>query len=94
MPKDGRTINPAQAQRKADKQKEIAKSRKVQQTQRNEKLVKRNPERLQRQIDELKEVETRGGLKAKDKETLTGLERDLRGVRKAREVATLMEARS
>ncbi|KAK5132216.1 hypothetical protein LTR08_009276 [Meristemomyces frigidus] len=87
MPKDGRAINPAQAQRKADKQKEIAKSRKVQQTQRNEKLVKRNPERLQRQIDELKELEGRGGLKPRDKETLAGLERDLRGVRKAREVA-------
>ncbi|KAK5128670.1 hypothetical protein LTR85_000003 [Meristemomyces frigidus] len=89
MPKDTtRTINPAQAQRKADKQKEIAKSRKQQQTQRNEKLVKRNPERLQRQIDELKEVEGRGGvLRPKDKETLASLERDLRGVRKAREVA-------
>ncbi|KAK4550713.1 hypothetical protein LTR36_000292 [Oleoguttula mirabilis] len=86
MPKEGRTVNPAQAQRKADKQKEIAKSRKLQQGQRNEKLVKRNPERLQRQIDELKEVEGRGGLKPKDKETLAGLERDLRGVKKAREV--------
>lgn len=87
MPKDtGRSVNPAQAQRKADKQKEIAKSRKQQQSQRNEKLVKRNPERLQRQIDELKELEGRSVLRPKDKETLAGLERDLRGVRKAREV--------
>ncbi|KAK0947556.1 hypothetical protein LTR48_005866 [Friedmanniomyces endolithicus] len=83
MPKD---INPVAAQRKADKQKEIAKSRKVQQGQRNEKLARRNPERLQRQVDELKELEARGALRPKDKETLGQLERDLRGVRKAREV--------
>ncbi|KAK1071134.1 hypothetical protein LTR74_003515 [Friedmanniomyces endolithicus] len=83
MPKD---INPVAAQRKADKQKEIAKSRKVQQGQRNEKLARRNPERLQRQVDDLKELEARGALRPKDKETLGQLERDLRGVRKAREV--------
>ncbi|KAK0282949.1 hypothetical protein LTR91_009685 [Friedmanniomyces endolithicus] len=83
MPKN---INPVAAQRKADKQKEIAKSRKVQQGQRNEKLARRNPERLQRQVDELKELEARGALRPKDKETLGQLERDLRGVRKAREV--------
>ncbi|KAK0270643.1 hypothetical protein LTR35_010851 [Friedmanniomyces endolithicus] len=83
MPKD---INPVAAQRKADKQKEIAKSRKVQQGQRNEKLARRNPERLQRQVDELKELEARGALRPKDKETLGQLERDLRGVRKARQV--------
>lgn len=79
-------LNPVAAQRKADKQKEIAKSRKTQQAQRNEKLVKRNPERLQRQVDELRELEKRGPLKPRDKETLGQLERDLRGVKKAREV--------
>jgi F0F1-type ATP synthase membrane subunit b/b' len=84
MPKE-RTINPAQAQRKADKQKEIAKSRKQQQAQRNEKLARRNPDRLQRQIDELKALESRGALRPKDKETLTQLEKDLRGVKRARE---------
>ncbi|KAH9845780.1 protein saf1-like [Teratosphaeria destructans] len=84
MPKE-RGINPAQAQRKADKQKEIAKSRKQQQAQRNEKLARRNPERLQRQVDELKELESRGVLRPKDKETLAQLEKDLRGVRRARE---------
>ncbi|TKA27529.1 hypothetical protein B0A50_04359 [Salinomyces thailandicus] len=84
MPKE-RSINPATQQRKADKQKEIARSRKQQQAQRNEKLGRRNPERLQRQIDELKELETRGVLRPKDKETLAGLERDLKGVRRARE---------
>nr|POE66190.1 protein saf1 [Quercus suber] len=84
MPKE-RTVNPAQAQRKADKQKEIAKSRKQQQSQRNEKLARRNPERLQRQIDELKELEGRRALRPKDKETLSQLERDLKGIRRARE---------
>nr|POE79683.1 protein saf1 [Quercus suber] len=84
MPKE-RTVNPAQAQRKADKQKEIAKSRKQQQSQRNEKLARRNPERLQRQIDELKELEGRNALRPKDKETLSQLERDLKGIRRARE---------
>ncbi|WPG97575.1 protein saf1 [Acrodontium crateriforme] len=84
MPKE-RNFNPAQAQRKADKQKEIAKSKKQQQTQRNEKLARRNPERLQRQIDELKELDSRGILRPKDKGTLVQLERDLKGVRRARE---------
>jgi len=84
MPKE-RSINPAAAQRKADKQKEIAKSRKQHQSQRNEKLARRNPERLQRQVDELKELEGRGGLRPKDKETLAQLERDLKGGWRARE---------
>jgi hypothetical protein len=80
-----RSINPAAAQRKADKKKEIAKSRRTQETQRNEKLARRNPERLQRQVDELKELEAHGSLRPKDKETLAQLEKDLKGVRRARE---------
>lgn len=84
MPKE-RSVNPAQQQRKADKQKEINKNKKQLQNQRNEKLAKRNPERLQRQVDELKELEQRGSLRPKDKETLQQLERDLKGVRRARE---------
>lgn len=84
MPKE-RTINPAAAQRKADKQKALNKSKKQVQAQRNEKLARRNPERLQRQIDELKELETRGVLRPKDKEALNQLEKDLRGVKRARD---------
>lgn len=84
MPKE-RSVNPAQASRKAEKQKEIAKSKKQQQSQRNEKLARRNPERLQRQIDELKELESRGALRPKDKETLTQLEKDVKGIRRARD---------
>lgn len=84
MPKE-RSLNPVAAQHKADKQKALAKNKKQVQSQRNEKLAKRNPERLQRQIDELKELEARGALRPKDKETLTQLEKDVRGVRRARE---------
>ena len=84
MPKE-RSFNPAQQQRKADKQKEIAKNKKQTQQHRNEKLARRNPERLQRQIDELKELEQRGALRPKDKETLQQLERDVKGIRRARD---------
>jgi hypothetical protein len=84
MPKE-RSFNPAQQQRKADKQKEIAKNKKQLQNQRNEKLARRNPERIQRQIDELKELEQLGALRTKDKETLQQLERDVKGIRRARE---------
>ncbi|KAI5369803.1 Putative WW domain binding protein [Septoria linicola] len=84
MPKE-KSANPVAAQRKADKRKEIAKSKKGQLEQRNEKLARRNPDRVQRQIDELKELEGRNQLRPKDKETLTQLERDLRGITRARE---------
>jgi hypothetical protein len=84
MPKE-RSLNPVAAQHKADKQKALAKNKKNLQSQRNEKLAKRNPERLQKQIDELKALEARGSLRPKDKETLTQLEKDVRGVRRARE---------
>lgn len=84
MPKE-KSVNPVAAQHKADKQKAQAKNKKQLQSQRNEKLARRNPERLQKQIDELKELEARGVLRPKDKETLTQLEKDVRGVRRARE---------
>lgn len=84
MPKE-RSINPAQAQRKAEKQKALAKSKKQKQSQLNEKLARRNPDRLQRQIDELKELEGSGTLRPKDKETLAELEKQLKGVKRARE---------
>lgn len=84
MPKE-KSANPVAAQRKADKRKEIAKSKKNVQEQRNEKLARRNPERLQKQIDELKELESRNQLRPKDKETIAQLERDIRGIKRARE---------
>jgi hypothetical protein len=84
MPKE-RSLNPVAAQHKADKQKAKDKKKKQLHSQRNEKLAKRNPERLQAQIDELRALEARGALRPKDKETLNQLEKDVRGVRRARE---------
>ncbi|KAJ9663092.1 hypothetical protein H2201_005763 [Coniosporium apollinis] len=86
MAKDkDRTLNPAAAQRKAEKQKALKKGKQAVQAQRNERLAKKNPDRLARQIEELKELEQGGGLKPRDKQTLEGLEKELRAVRKARE---------
>ncbi len=53
---------------------------------RNEKLAQRNPERIQKQIDDLKQITTAGGKLTKHEESiLEGLERDLKTVNKARE---------
>ena len=84
MPKE-RSINPAQAARKADKVKALKKSKLEKHSRQNEKLARRNPERLQRQIDDLKELESSGQIRPKDKETLEQLEKDLKGVKRARE---------
>ncbi|EFQ97168.1 hypothetical protein MGYG_00212 [Nannizzia gypsea CBS 118893] len=81
-----RTVNPAQAQRKLDKQKALKKGKAEAQNRRNEKLARRNPYRIQRQIDDLKAAEEAGKpLKQQQKEILEALERDLRAVNKARE---------
>lgn len=80
-----RSINPAQQQRKLEKAKQLKKSRAELQTKRNEKLARRNPERIQRQIDDLKALEAAGEIKPREKAILEDLERDLRAVRKARE---------
>ncbi|KAK5064680.1 hypothetical protein LTR84_000514 [Exophiala bonariae] len=80
-----RSINPAQQQRKLEKQKQLKKSRAELQERRNEKLAKRNPDRIERQIQDLKALEASGEIKAREKAILEDLERDLRAVRKARE---------
>ncbi|KAF2135757.1 uncharacterized protein K452DRAFT_292951 [Aplosporella prunicola CBS 121167] len=80
-----KSINPAAAQHKADKARALKKSKAAVASQRNERLAKRNPERLQRQIDDLKEAEQAGSLRPRDRETLNQLEKDVRAIRKARE---------
>ena len=56
------------------------------QSRRNEKLARRNPERLQKQLDDLKAIESSGGkLTAHEKTALEGLEKDIKAVRKARD---------
>ncbi|GKT50711.1 protein saf1 [Colletotrichum spaethianum] len=85
MPKE-RNINPVQAQRKADKAKAIKKGKAEVQSRRNEKLARRNPERIQKQIDDLKAITTGGGkLSRHEEQVLEGLEKELRAVKKARE---------
>ncbi|MCJ1393142.1 hypothetical protein MMC18_006014 [Xylographa bjoerkii] len=88
MPKDReKSINPAAAQRKADKQKALKKSKAAVAAQRTERFAHRNPERLQRQIDDLKALEADAGkLSARDKKVLEDLERDVARVRKAKEI--------
>ncbi|MCJ1251188.1 hypothetical protein MMC30_008419 [Trapelia coarctata] len=87
MPKDReKTINPASAQRKAEKQKALKKGKAAVTAQRNERLAHRNPDRIQRQIDDLKALEASSGkLSIRDKKTLEDLERDIARVRKAKE---------
>ncbi|KAJ2989756.1 hypothetical protein NUW58_g3303 [Xylaria curta] len=85
MPKE-RNFNPVQAQRKADKAKAIKKGKAEATARRNEKLAKRNPDRLQKQIDDLKQIISSGGkLTAHEQSVLEGLERDHKAVLKARE---------
>lgn len=87
MPKDKeRSLNPAQAQRKLEKQKALKKGKAEAAARRNEKLARRNPERIQRQINDLKGIEESGQpLRPREKQVLEELERDLRAVQKARE---------
>ncbi|KAI1472407.1 WW domain binding protein 11-domain-containing protein [Daldinia caldariorum] len=85
MPKE-KNFNPVQAQRKAEKAKALKKGKAEAAARRNEKLAKRNPDRIQKQIDDLKKITSSGGKLTKHEESvLEGLERDLKAVTKARE---------
>lgn len=56
------------------------------QGRRNEKLARKNPERIQKQIDDLKAITSNGGKLSKHEEQLlSGLESEIKSVRKARE---------
>lgn len=87
MAKDkDRSANPAQAQRRLDKQKAVKKGKADAQTRRNEKLARRNPDRLQRQINDIQAAEQAGQpLKPRERQHLEELQRDLRAVCKARD---------
>lgn len=81
-----RSINPAAQQRKQEKQKSLKKGKAEALARRNEKLARRNPDRIQRQINDFKSMEESGQqLRPRDKEVLEALEKDLRAVLKARE---------
>jgi len=56
------------------------------QARRNEKLATRNPDRIQKQIDDLKAIKDGGGkLTSHEEQALEALEKDLKAVKKARE---------
>jgi hypothetical protein len=80
-----KNYNPVQDHKKQEKQKQIKKQKATLQAQRNEKLARRNPNRIQRDIDALKESEQAGGLRPHERQRLTELEKDLAAVNKARE---------
>ncbi|KAF2794095.1 hypothetical protein K505DRAFT_242919 [Melanomma pulvis-pyrius CBS 109.77] len=79
-----KNFNPVQAEKKAEKQKQIRKQKANVQAQRNEKLARRNPARIQRDIDSLKEADQSGGLRPHERQRLSELEKDLAAVNKAR----------
>ncbi|KAH8708618.1 WW domain binding protein 11-domain-containing protein [Phaeosphaeriaceae sp. PMI808] len=84
MPKE-KNYNPVQDHKKQEKQKQIKKQKANLQAQRNEKLARRNPNRIQRDIDNLKESEESGSLRPHERQRLAELEKDLVAVNKARE---------
>lgn len=84
MPKE-KNYNPVQDHKKQEKQKQIKKQKANLQAQRNEKLARRNPNRIQRDIDNLKEADQAGGLRPHERQRLVELEKDLAAVNKARE---------
>lgn len=79
-----KNYNPVQEQKKADKAKALRKQKANVQAQRNEKLARRNPARIQRDIDQLKDLDQSGALRPHERQRLTELEKDLAAVNKAR----------
>ena len=83
MPKE-KNHNPVQEAKKAEKQKQLRKQKANLQIQRNEKLARRNPNRIQRDIDSLKELDQSGVIRPHERQRLQELEKDLAAVNKAR----------
>ncbi|RPB01874.1 hypothetical protein L873DRAFT_1827134 [Choiromyces venosus 120613-1] len=74
-----------QAWHKKEKAKQAKKGKAEKQKLRTEKLARRNPDRIQKQIDDLKAIEEGGRMSAGDRKQLAELERDLAAVKKAKE---------
>jgi hypothetical protein len=83
MPKE-KNYNPVQEAKKAEKQKQLRKQKANVQAQRNEKLARRNPARIQRDIEQLKELDQSGSIRPHERQRLAELEKDLAAVNKAR----------
>ncbi|EPE04655.1 ww domain binding protein 11 [Ophiostoma piceae UAMH 11346] len=85
MPKE-RNFDPVAAQRKADKAKAIKKGKAHVVEARNERLAKKNPDRISKQISDLKAITEGGGkLTSHEQQVLEGLEKELKAVTKARD---------
>ena len=81
-----KSINPAQAARKAEKAKAIKKGKAELASRRTEKLAKKNPDRLQKQLDDLKAIGANGGkLTTHEQRMVEELEKEIKQVKKARE---------
>lgn len=74
-----------QAWHKKEKAKQIKKGKTEKSKLRTEKLARRNPDRIQKQIDELVALQEGGRISTHDKKQLAELEKDLAAVKKARE---------
>lgn len=86
MPKDReKKFNPVAAAHKAEKNRQIKKNKAANLVQRTERLSKKNPWHLQKQLDELKEAKARGELDARHLGRIEGLEKEVKAIRKARE---------
>lgn len=81
-----KSINPAQAARKAEKAKAIKKGKAELASRRTDKLAKKNPDRLQKQLDDLKAIGANGGkLTTHEQRMVEELEKEIKQVKKARE---------
>ncbi|KAK7202613.1 hypothetical protein BZA70DRAFT_285566 [Myxozyma melibiosi] len=78
-------LNPAQAQHKKDKANAIKKAKAERAERMTEKLAQRNPERMEKQIQALKDLDSQGRLQGPDKKLLADLERQIVLVRQAKE---------
>ncbi|KAI5851239.1 hypothetical protein DFP73DRAFT_590511 [Morchella snyderi] len=74
-----------QAWHKKEKAKQIKKGKTEKAKIRTEKLARRNPDRIQKQIDELVALQESGRISTHDKKQLVELEKDLAAVKKAKE---------
>lgn len=74
-------INPAQAQRKKDKERQLKKQKQERQNQRNERLAKRNPTR---QLKQIAELEAKADLTLSEQDQLNWLKKDVEEIENAR----------
>ena len=80
-----------QAYNKAEKARLLKKSKQTKTKQRQEKLARRNPARIEGQIAQLKGLQESGEIRPHERKTLSELEDELVKVRKAREVLGVRE---